>query len=456
MKNRIFTLFFLFLCIYNTQSQVIIKITDVPRYYTALRDTIFFTGNLNSWQTDDPAYMMVQQSDGTYILNITSTVGALVEFKFTRGSWTNVETQVDGSFLPNRSFNYVNGDTVECSIANWEDMLGWHTSVGNTYILDLDFWMPQLNRNRRIWLYLPQDYFTSNNYYPAVYMHDGQNLFDAVYAPFGEWNVDSTMESLFGQFSPTAIIVGIDNGAIERINEYSPWYNTTHGGGVGELYAEFIVNTLKPYIDSHFRTMPNRENTAVAGSSMGGLISMYAALAYPSVFSKAGIFSPSFWFSDSLLTYINTVNYTQAQRFYFVAGQNESTAMVSDIQDVSNALIQQGFASSQLNTVIRTDGEHSEWFWKREFADAYTWLFQVVTGSSDELPKADIIYYPNRKELILFTSEKLFSIKIFDLQGRILSEHSKEVISVSNLKSGIYILDYKSGSYNFSKKIFIY
>jgi len=455
-KNILFVLFFFSFSLSHGVAQVIIHLTDVPRYYTPLQDTIFFTGNINNWQTDAPGYMMEKQSDGSYLLNITSTVGGLVEFKFTRGSWNNVETQLDGSFLPNRSFNYVNGDTVVCNIANWEDMLGWHTSVGNTYIFDLDFWMPQLNRTRRIWLYLPTDYFSTNNYYPVVYMHDGQNLFDAVYAPFGEWNVDSTMETLFNQFSPAAIIVGIDNGGVDRINEYSPWYNTTHGGGQGEDYASFVANTLKPLIDSHFRTMPNRENTAIVGSSMGGLISFYTALAYPSVFSKAGIFSPSFWFSDSLLTYINTLNYTSPQRFYFVAGLNESTDMVSDIQNVTNALIQQGFDAAQLNTVIRTDGAHSEWFWKREYPDAFTWLFQVVTDMYQEDNTVEILFYSNTKEIVLGTTDKNYSSKIFDLQGRLLNTYFTRIINVSDLKSGVYIVNYTSENKSFNRKICVY
>ena len=436
-------------------SQETIRITNIPRYYTPLTDTIFLTGTVDNWQGNSLSYMMIRQTDGTYQIELNSIVGTLIEFKFTRGSFSSVETQIDGTYLPNRSFNLVNGQTIDCQIANWEDMLGWHTSVGNTYFLDLDFHIPQLNRNRRIWIYLPPDYFTSTNYYPVVYMQDGQNLFDAVYAPFGEWNIDSTMEAIFPQFSPSAIVVGIEN-SVNRMDEYSPWVNTQYGGGEGDEYADFMVSTLKPYIDLNFRTIPNRENTAVVGSSMGGLISFYAAIKHPDVFSKAGIFSPSFWYSDTLQLCLDTVSHSFPQRFYFVAGQNESTTMVSDIQAVMDKMLLHGYSNSELNLVVKTDGEHSEWFWKREYGDAFEWLFQVVTPV-EEIGTNDIFSFNSTtKELLILDNRKIFNLSVYDLTGRKVAESKQNKTILSFISPGFYIVSYADGNFKQSKKIFIY
>ena len=245
------------------------------------------------------------------------------------GAWTNVETTLNGTDISNRTFVFSNGMTLNDTVENWKDMLGSHTAVGNTKILDLDFSIPQLGRQRRIWVYLPVDYYTTNNHYPVLYMQDGQNLFDVVYTAFGvEWGVDESMDYLSSVFNPEAIVVGIDNGP-ERIDEYSPWVNTSYGGGQGDEYVSFICNTLKPFIDSYFRTLPDRENTGIMGSSLGGLISFYGAIKHQDVFSKAGVFSPSFWFSDSVYTFIKSQGHLQNMRIYFVAGTQEDSSMVT-------------------------------------------------------------------------------------------------------------------------------
>ncbi len=455
MKRLLFLFVFVLFLSAGLKSQVTIRITDVPRYYTPLTDTIFLTGTVDNWEANNSTYMMIKQTDGSYQIELNSIYGTLIEFKFTRGSFSSVETQLDGTYLPNRSFNFVSGQTINCQIANWSDMLGWHTSVGNTFILDLDFPIPQLNRTRRVWVYLPQDYFTTTNYYPVVYMQDGQNLFDAVYAAFGEWNIDSTMEAIYPQFSPSAIIVGIDNSA-DRMNEYSPWVNTQYGGGEGDQYVDFIVNTLKPYIDNYFRTIPNRDYTAIMGSSMGGLISFYAAMKYPGVFSKAGIFSPSFWYSDSLQLYLDTVSHSQPQRLYFVAGQNESTTMVSDIQAVMNKMILHGYYSSELNFVIKSDGQHSEWFWKREYPDAYKWLFQVLTNMDKATPGENIFFNPGTKELNIQIDDKNFNATVYDVMGRKVAESTQKKINLSFLNSGVYVVSVICDNSIQTRKIYLF
>ncbi len=142
--------------------------------------------------------------------------------------------------------------------------------------------------------------------------------------------MDETLNKLAAQGKNVPIVVGIDNGGGDRIGEYTPWSNPQYGSGNGDKYMEFIVETLKPYIDQHYSTLPDRENTGIMGSSLGGLISQYSSLKYQGTFSKAGLFSPSYWFSDSIWTFTQETGKQYAMRFYQLCGTNESAGMVAE------------------------------------------------------------------------------------------------------------------------------
>ena len=184
-----------------------------------------------------------------------------------------------------------------------------HTASPQAQVLDTAFFMPQLGRHRRVWLYLPTDYARQpRRRYPVLYLHDGQNVFDAATAYAGEWGVDETLNRLraSGQDPTGCIVVAVDNGGRYRGDEYIPWANPRLKiGGQGAAYVDFLTFTLKPYIDQHYRTRPDAAHTGIAGSSLGGLISVYAALRYPAVFGCVGAFSPAFWVcNDSLRAYV--------------------------------------------------------------------------------------------------------------------------------------------------------
>ena len=166
-----------------------------------------------------------------------------------------------------------------------------HTASFNVKVMDTAFFMPQLNRTRRIWIYLPPSYRATKIYYPVLYMHDGQNLFDNATSYSGEWGIDEYLDSIFTLGKKEVIVVGIDNGLSKRMNEYNPYSFRQYGKGEGDEYVDFLVKNLKPFIDKHYRTLPGKKDTYIAGSSMGGLISLYAVLKYPAVFGGAGIFS---------------------------------------------------------------------------------------------------------------------------------------------------------------------
>lgn len=432
-------------------AQLTIKISAVPPN-TPAGSSIYVAGSFNTWNAADPAKILTK-SGNTWSITFTPPTGT-VEFKFTRGSWATVEGNANGTYLPNRTTTY-NGTakTLDLTVESWEDQGAGSnsTAAANVQIMDNSFYMPQLNRNRRIWLYLPPDYLTSTKHYPVLYMHDAQNLFDVATSFSGEWKVDESLNTLFQQGDYGCIVVGIENGGAYRLDEYSPWVNSQYGGGQGGQYVDFLVNTLKPYIDANYRTLPGRQSTGIMGSSMGGLISMYAFSERQDIFAKAGIFSPAFWFAGS-----NPANHVAAHtkqgnaRVYFLAGATEDDTMVPDMQAVIDAMTTAGFQPAEKHVKIAADGQHSEWFWAREFPDAYVWLFQdAVTatnnGGSHQSDNLEIFPNPAGDWLRITgieTSQKL-QVRILGSDGKLWKDTTQaenESIYTGDLPRGFYVV----------------
>ena len=232
---------------------------------------------------------------------------------------------------------------------------------------------PQLKTKKKIWVYLPKEYENSNKKYPVIYMHDGQNLFDAKTSYVGEWNVDETLDSI----NVKVIVIGIEHGGEKRIEELTPFPHAKYGGGKADDYLDFLVNTLKPHIDKTYRTKTNAKNTAIFGSSLGGLISFYAALKYPEVFGKVGCFSPAFWFNRNELNELMQKTEKFKTKIYFLCGDNEGDAdVVPDMENVVKWVNSMRCECKKLNkSVIIKGGQHNEKLWRENFKNAYLWLF---------------------------------------------------------------------------------
>lgn len=362
----------------NFQSQVFITITSLPKN-TPENAKIFMANFLNNWNPNDPQFELKKDSSGNYTLQIPENSGTL-EYKFTQGNWETAEGDENGNQLENRKITFNSTpQIIENKILSWEHFTTkQNTATDNVKILSDNFNIPQLKTSRRIWIYLPPDYDSSNKKYPVIYMQDAQNLFNDATSFSGEWKIDETLNQLFTEGNPASIVVGIENGGAERLNEYSPWKNSKYGGGKGDAYTEFLAKTLKPFIDKSYRTLPQAKNTALIGSSMGGLISFYAGLKYPDQFGKLGVFSPSFWFDFKDLNFFVNKNSKKLKntQFYFLAGAKESENMVSDIQKIIPILIKKGVPETNIKTKFDEDGTHSESYWSREFGAAYLWLFK--------------------------------------------------------------------------------
>ncbi|HVZ97006.1 MAG TPA: alpha/beta hydrolase-fold protein [Chitinophagaceae bacterium] len=354
------------------------KITLVVKQPSVLHsaDSMFVAGNFNSWDPGDKNFLLTKNNDGTASITFSLPQGNY-EYKITRGSWYKVETAANGSGSQNRELPLSGDTTVNIEVKGWSDDFKTgtpartHSASKNVSIIDTAFFMPQLKRYRRIWIYLPPDYKTSEKKYPVLYMHDGQNLFDNATAYAGEWGVDEFLDSIFTLHQKEVIVVGIDNGLAKRMNEYNPYSFQQFGKGEGDKYVDFLVKTLKPFIDKHYRTKGNKANTYIAGSSMGGLISLYAVLKYPGVFGGAGIFSPAFWTASGIDSAVMVKSIKVNSRLFFYCGGKENSTMVPDMERIRKEIT--SVSKSPVKEIIDADAQHNESAWRRHFPEFYDW-----------------------------------------------------------------------------------
>ncbi len=234
--------------------------------------------------------------------------------------------------------------------------------------------MPGLDRERGLRIYLPPDYSQHpTQRYPVIYMPDAQNLFDVKTAYADEWGVDETMNELARTAGFEAIVVGIDNGD-KRTSELNPYPGPKLKVAEGPDYMRFVVEVVKPYIDKTYRTLPDRADTAMIGSSLGGLISHYALQAYPDIISKYGLFSPSYWASPELVARAAKQQMPPDTRLYIYVGGKEGIGMEADARAMAETLARQGPVEN-VTLHVDPDAMHNEKAWRPEFRRAVLWLF---------------------------------------------------------------------------------
>lgn len=250
-------------------------------------------------------------------------------------------------------------------------------STASSNVSTFEIEAPQLDTLKRIWVYLPESYHSSEKRYPVLYMHDAQNLFDAAASFAGEWRVDEILDSLK---TAEVIVIGLEHGNSKRIDELTPFPHEKYGGGKADAYLAFLKNTLKPHVDASYRTLPNAKSTTIMGSSLGGLVSFYALLKYPETFGQAGIFSPSFWFSDKIFRMAEGVNLSDHHRFYFLGGTAEGEEMVPHLNRMKSILLARGVPEENIELKVVQGGQHNEAFWSAHFLEAFEWLISNETS----------------------------------------------------------------------------
>ncbi len=356
---------------------------------------IHVAGSFNVWNAGGDT--LARQSDGSYAITLPSSVRGDVAFKFTLGSWDNVETTASGADVPNHetSIPAQGSATWTGSVAAWKSGPSTpaaprrSTASASVRVLSDSVAIRQLGRTRRVWIYLPPGYARETRPYPVLYMHDGQNVFDAATSFAGEWGVDEYLDSLRASDGRGTIVVAVDNGGGTRMDEYDPWKNANPrlGGGEGDAYVEFLVRTLKPYVDRHFRTLRGPRSTGIMGSSMGALISLYAALKHPEVFGSAGVLSCACWVADPhIYAYARqAARSPRRARLYFATGAFETKEgqPAADQRRMVDSLRAAGFREgTDVVSRIPADGKHAEWFWRREFPAALDWMLYAHPADS--------------------------------------------------------------------------
>ncbi|MEZ4901020.1 MAG: alpha/beta hydrolase-fold protein [Spirosomataceae bacterium] len=353
---------------------------------TAIDDErpVFVAGNFCEWFPDVDRFQMKQLEKGKYHFQFPpdfSFTGP-IEYKYTRGGWDQVELNAFGEPPKNRKINTKNV-VVRDFVPYWRKNGRAYDELFIPIIetVDNEFEIPQLNRKRRVRILLPYDYYTSTKTYPVLYLQDGQNLFGEG-SVFGNWEIDKKMAILAAQGKGDLIIVAIDHAAEGRLHEFAPYTNPKFGKGAGKKYANFIVRTLKPYIDKNYRTRPERQFTGIGGSSRGGLMSIYAGLMYPETLGRLMIFSPSLWVSDKI--YFDSIEFFNPleTKIYVYAGGKEGRYMIPSVERLKESVERQGWSPERLQFKLSLDpkGEHTELRWSKEFPQAVEWLFNNLSS----------------------------------------------------------------------------
>jgi len=334
---------------------------------------VFIAGNLAQLGGWNPGKIQLD-SAGNSVYRITVPVPQhkQIEYKFTKGSWNNQAIFELGRIPENFWADIESDTTFRCTIPYWQE--GKITTVGQvTGTL-------KYHRNmtgdgikpRDISVWLPPDYDKNpTQRYPVLYMHDGQNLFDPETSSFGhDWELDERADSLIRASAiEPMIIVGIYNTP-DRGEEYSY-------GRLGKLYAKFVVHRLKPFIDSVYRTKPDRDNTANGGSSSGGLISFIMLWNYPDVFSRAACFSPAFFPEyDSLVRSGPAINHSSL--FYIdIGGKGVDVILLPGVMKMLDILKEKGFEiGKNVMWVNDPSADHNEQAWAKRIANPLLFFYK--------------------------------------------------------------------------------
>lgn len=270
--------------------------------------------------------------------------------------------------------------------ARFLDAQEQHTLTGE-FRTHKEFHSGFLSSDRDILVYLPPGYDANKKkHYPVLYLHDGQNLFDGAtsFIKGAEWRVDETTQSLIeSKAIEPLIIVGIYNAGSDRIDEYTPTADARFKGGHADAYGRMLVEELKPFIDSHYRTLTDARNTGLGGSSLGGLVSLYLALRYPTVFGKVAIISPSVWWDKKVIVReVEILNKRPRLQIYLDTGtkeggnETEAAGTTADARALRDALLKKGWKEGRDLMYFEALGaEHNERAWEQRVGPMLKFLF---------------------------------------------------------------------------------
>lgn len=361
---------------------------------------IFVAGNLmalGQWKPD--GLRLKRSTDGLYRGEIKATAGTQLEFKITQGTWARVEKDRSGRDASNRRFE-VSTTTdampqrIAVTVEQWASPDRVKPVTSGTLVQHKEFKSAFLSAARTVTVWLPPHYAVSEDRYSVLYLHDGQNLFDAATAAFRvEWRVDETSAQLIeSKAIPPIIVVGIGNTS-KRIDEYTLTKDSQiDRGGHGRAYIQFVADELKPFIDQTYRTRSKRESTYIGGSSLGGLISMHACVERPEIFGGCFALSPSLGWDDErfLKDFESGRDWPNDVRFWFSMGTKEgrdSEAHAVNLSRSHRLAAQLNPNQEETSAGIRfqefPDAAHDERAWSEQFPAAVKFLLAPAGLASE-------------------------------------------------------------------------
>jgi len=342
---------------------------------------IFITGNddqLGNWNGD--SIQLNKSENVKWTKEFSFEKGKKIEFKITRGSWKSEALNNDGLIPSNYSFEVFNDTTIEIKVNLWADQTERKVEgqITGTVKYYRNF-QGQGIKPRDVIVWLPPGYETElNKNYSVLYMHDGQNIVDPNTSSFQvDWQLDENADSLIRKrLIQPIIIVGIYNSP-DRDFEYD---EVT----LGKAYMNFIIDSLKPFIDRNYRTLSDRENTANGGASLGGLISFILVWEHSDVFSKALCFSPAFKI-DKYNFVDNITDYNGKKKNIKVFINNGDNELDSQLQpgvdEMLTALIHKGYRQGKdFYSFKAKHSQHGERDWSKGVWRSLIFLFGTEKG----------------------------------------------------------------------------
>jgi len=371
-----FMLTLLSVTVFAQTAELTIKVIAPQRI--PVTDSLIIMGNqaaFGNW-FDFSKGKMTKVDDTTWVLKTSFPVNTSIEFQVTHGSYYKNALYTYGKYqAPKTPFMLKKDTTLIVHPSNWNDL--YNRSVRGTIKYYHNFDDPGLKYTRDVKVWLPPSYYRSpNKRYPVLYAHDGQNIFSPNTIYSGEWRMDEMADSLMriGKIEEF-IIVGIDNTK-DRWVEYS-------GTPEGMAYINFIIHNLKPFIDAHYRTKPDRNNTAAIGSSMGGLISFYMIWLHPEVFGKAACLSSGFAYDDGHIIdkVASSANKIPAIRLYMDCGDQDIDKIFLPDNDRMETLLANKHPEVKLMYKVYKGAVHNEYAWAKRLDIPFIYLFGKNTAN---------------------------------------------------------------------------
>jgi len=431
--ERSFTLVILSFMFLKLQGQVVLQLKQLPS--NTPRDARFsIICEQNNWNATVDSTYYFKKVKNNWVLNLPAITDTFY-FKITRCS--NIGIEGDSAFneIANRIIYPKQIGKIDLKVSNWIDFKKEHSATDNVELLTDSFYSKSLGYSKKIWIYLPNDYYKDKlKRYPVIYALQGQNAFDNYTADASEWRIDETLRSLQFKNDNGCIVVAIENNKKLTDRETDYFYKGFSKNDTSLAFEldYFITFELKHYIDSAYKTKRHRDYNAIIGGGKYASFALAVGLGNQYTFSKVGMFSPVFNNKDSMFSLYHEEKRYYSMKVFITVGSNDSIAKPEDVDDlVSHLLAKCDFFDSEVNIVPKAKGNHNETFWASMFKPAYLWLFEGDNNSKTNSKfnnynsfNREIIakVYPNPATTTISIETDAPTIKIIDENGNLIKD----------------------------------